>query len=123
MRAAEVPSVRLLGPLPHADTLARVAASDVLLSASRMESFGLALAEARALGVPIVARDAGNAAAHVDARAGGVLVADDAELARECVRLAHDPAELARRRAAARALRPPSRSWADAACDFLAAAG
>src|SRR5262249_10204721 len=56
-------AVRFVGPLPHAEVLARLDASDLLVSPSRMESFGLALAEARALGVPIVARAGGNAAA------------------------------------------------------------
>jgi glycosyltransferase involved in cell wall biosynthesis len=89
-----------------------------------MESFGLALAEARALGVPIVARAGGNAAAHVDAAAGGRLVGDDAALAAECALLARDPAERQARRAAAQAARSRSRSrsWADAARDLLTAA-
>jgi glycosyltransferase involved in cell wall biosynthesis len=113
-------NVCFAGALPHATSLARVAASDLLVSASRMESFGLALAEARAIGVPILARDGGNARAHVSSCAGGELCGDDAALAAACARLACDPGELARRRAAARAERGPVRSWADGAHDFLA---
>jgi glycosyltransferase involved in cell wall biosynthesis len=78
------------------------------------------LAEARALGVPVVARAGGNSAAHVEARAGGVLVHDDNALAAECARLARDRDERGRRRAAARACRPPARRWADAARDLIA---
>jgi glycosyltransferase involved in cell wall biosynthesis len=114
-------AVTLAGPVAHDRLLALMAASDVLLSPSRMESFGLALAEARALGVPIVACAGGNSAAHVEARAGGVLVADEAALAAECARLAQDREERRRRRAAARAGRPAPRGWADAARDLLAA--
>lgn len=115
------PGVVFLGELSHHDTLAQIAASDFLVSSSRMESFGLALAEARALGVPIVARAGGNAAAHVDETAGGRLCADDDALAAECESLARDRAEIDRRRRAASAHRPTPRTWADAARDFLAA--
>jgi glycosyltransferase involved in cell wall biosynthesis len=114
-------AVRFAGPLAHAELLGRVAASDLLVSPSCMESFGLALAEARALGVPIVARVGGNSAAHVDPRAGGVLAESDEALAQACVELAADRDELARRRTAARAARPAARDWADAAREFLAA--
>ncbi len=115
------PHVEFLGALSHAQTTAAIAASDFLVSASRMESFGLALAEARALGVPIVARTGGNAAAHIDPSAGGCLVDSDEALADECIRLASDPTELEARRHAARTHLPPPRSWADAAREFLAA--
>jgi glycosyltransferase involved in cell wall biosynthesis len=114
------PSVEFLGALPHAQAIAAIAASDFLVSASRMESFGLALAEARALGVPIVARAGGNTGAHVRELAGGRLVDSDEALADECLRLARDRAELEERRAAAQAHRPPRRTWADAARDFQA---
>ena len=114
-------AVAFVGALPHAAMLDRVAASDLFISASRMESFGMALAEARALGVPIVARAGGNAGAHVDEAAGGRLVATDAALAAECVRLASDRSELGHRRDAASRARPPARTWAQAAREFLAA--
>jgi len=121
-RAAGVAAIRFAGARSHAQALALVAGSDLFVSASRMESYGMALAEARALGVPIVARAGGNVAAHVDERAGGRLVADEAEVAAECLRLAGDRAELARRRAQARAGRP-ARSWDDAAAELAAALG
>lgn len=113
------PQVRFTGALPHEAVGALVAASDVLVSPSCMESFGLALAEARALGVPILARGGGNSAAHVEARAGGRLFDDDAALAADLARLAGDRDERRRRRAAAQAHRPAPRGWADAARDFL----
>jgi glycosyltransferase involved in cell wall biosynthesis len=114
------PGVDFKGALPHAQTIAEIAASDFLVSSSRMESFGLALAEARALGVPIVARAGGNAGAHVAELAGGRLVESDEALADECLRLARGGAELEERRHAAQAHRPPARTWADAARDFQA---
>ncbi|MBS2018718.1 MAG: glycosyltransferase family 4 protein [Deltaproteobacteria bacterium] len=115
---AAAPWVEFLGERTHAETLAMVAASDFLVSSSRMESFGLALAEARALGVPIVALDRGNAAAHADETTGGRLVRTHEELADECIRLALDPVEVARRRDAATGSRPAQRTWAHAATDF-----
>lgn len=118
---AAAPWVDFLGPRSHPETLAAIAASDFLISASRMESFGLALAEGRALGVPIVALARGNASAHVDESAGGRLLGSYEALADECFRLAHDAAELERRRGAALAGRPPPRAWADAARDFTRA--
>ncbi len=113
--------VRFLGPLGHSEMLAEMQASDFFISPSRMESFGLALAEARAMGLPIVARFAGNSAAHVDPAAGGRIVETDTALAAECVKLAGDRAELERRQKAAASHRPALRTWADAARDFLAA--
>jgi len=104
----------------HAEALAAIAASDVFVSASRMESYGMALAEARAAGVPIVARAGGNVAAHVDPASGGELVPDVPSLGSALVRLAQHPAELARRRSRAeRAVH--RRSWDEAAGEFLLA--
>jgi glycosyltransferase involved in cell wall biosynthesis len=112
--------VRLLGPLPHARGLAELAAADVLLSASRMEAYGMALAEARACGVPVVARQGGHAAAHVDAAAGGELVRDEAAVARSFLALVRDRAQLAeRKRRAAGGAR--MRSWNQAAAEWIEA--
>ncbi len=110
--------IAFLGGRTHEETLAHVAASDFLVSPSRMESFGFALAEARALGTPIVALDRGNASAHVDGWAGGTLASSYGALADACVQLAGDRTEIERRRAAALAHRTAPRSWAEAADDF-----
>ncbi len=110
--------VRFLGALSPSGALAELARSELLVSASRMESYGIALNEARVVGVPILARTGGNAAAHVDPGAGGELVANDDELARRCVALARDP-ELRRARVSkARARAPLGRSWQAAAREF-----
>jgi glycosyltransferase involved in cell wall biosynthesis len=95
-----------------------IAGADVLLSASRMESYGMALSEARALGVPIVAREGGNAGAHVSARAGGAAFDGDDALARELVFLAERRDELDARRRRAWEFRRV-REWRDAARDFI----
>jgi glycosyltransferase involved in cell wall biosynthesis len=53
-------NVRFTGQLPHPEALSWLAAADVLLSASRHEGAPTAIREARALGVPVVAIDAGD---------------------------------------------------------------
>ena len=106
--------VLLPGTLPHEAALARLARADLLLSVSRMESYGMALSEARATGVPILARAAGNVPAHALAEAGGTLCPDVATVAREIVALTRDRTLLAQRDALARSHRI-ARSWSEAA--------
>jgi glycosyltransferase involved in cell wall biosynthesis len=111
--------VVLCGALRHRDALVRLQQSDVLVSASRMEAYGMALAEARAAGVPIIARAAGHASALVTAERGGALVASAREVAAELLALTRDPARLRAARARATAARLV-RSWHDAAAEFCA---
>jgi len=111
--------VALHGSLAHGAALAYLSHSSVLLSASRMESYGMALSEARAAGVPIIARTGGNAAAHVHAEAGGALCTDARAVARELLSLTRDRPLLAQRDALALAARR-ARSWSDAAATLLA---
>ena len=79
----------------------------------------MALAEARTIGVPILARAGGNVEAHVNARSGGELVKTHAELARAFLELSRNPSALRARVQAARQLASPARSWFDAARDFV----
>jgi teichuronic acid biosynthesis glycosyltransferase TuaC len=63
-RAAELGlAVRFAGALPRREALAWVAAADVLLHPSAVEAAPTVVREARALGVPVVACDAGDIAA------------------------------------------------------------
>lgn len=112
--------VSFAGCCSPTQVVAELSASNLLVSASRMESFGMALAEGRTLGVPVVALGAGNTKALVDPAAGGTLVGDLRALARVCRDLSRD--RPAHERAAALAFqhaRAP-RSFADAADDFMA---
>lgn len=92
--------------------------TDVLVSASTLETYGMALAEARAWGLPIIARRGGNVENIVDEGAGGALFGDSDALASGVVSLAVDPSELERRSALA-VSRRRSRTWAEAAADFV----
>lgn len=112
--------IRFASALPHAEVFSKMRDAGVLVSASRMESYGMALAEARALGLPILARRGGHVSAQVDPALGGELFEDDVSLALALVRLSRDSDDLACRRG--RAQRSLNlRTWSDAARDFLEA--
>lgn len=91
--------VHFTGPATHEDCIRALLDSDVLLSSSRMESYGMALAEARGCGRPIIARTGGNANAHVQAQWGGQLVPDEAAVADALLEQVRNP-ELRHQRAA-----------------------
>jgi glycosyltransferase involved in cell wall biosynthesis len=112
--------VKLLGAVAHERVCALMRRSNLLLSASRMESYGMALAEARSLGIPLLALRGGNAEALVGAVSGGQLVDDEVELARATARLARDAIEHERRLSLAYERRLAPRTWADAARELSA---
>jgi glycosyltransferase involved in cell wall biosynthesis len=68
------PNARFLGRLPRTEALTWIAAADVLVSASRHEGAPTAIREARALGVAVAARPAGDIARWAELDAGLVLV-------------------------------------------------
>lgn len=111
--------VKLRGALGPEQVLSELAQAELLISASVMESYGMALAEARVTGVPILARSGGNAAAHVAGRAGGELVASTSDLVSACLELARTPARLRERIESARCHALPARSWPEAAREFI----
>ncbi|HTU62986.1 MAG TPA: glycosyltransferase family 4 protein [Polyangiales bacterium] len=111
--------VRFLGSVTHAELFTRLAHASVLVSASRMESYGMALAEARALGTPILALPGGNIAHHVAADSGGQLASAPRGLAHALCALMADPSEQAARLARARRA-ATIRPWRAAAADFVA---
>ena len=100
----------------HAELMRR----NLLLSASSMESYGMALDEGRRIGLPLLACAAGNVSSLVDVAAGGELVEGTEALAEACVRLCRDAREHQRRLSAARASIPSPRSWHQAALQFAA---
>jgi glycosyltransferase involved in cell wall biosynthesis len=109
--------VEFLGELDQRQVFAWLARSALFVSASRMESYGMALAEARAHGTPILARAGGHVSAHVQPEAGGQLVEDEEQLARALLELTRQPERLQRRIALAETSRP-MRSWRTAALEF-----
>ncbi len=112
--------VTLRGALEPNETQAELATAQLLISASTMESYGMALREARVSGVPLLALAGGNAARHVEHAAGGELASSVAGLATACLELSRVPRLLAWRIEQARAAAPPARTWQAAARELLA---
>ncbi|KRB93798.1 selenoneine biosynthesis selenosugar synthase SenB [Noviherbaspirillum sp. Root189] len=87
------PHYRWLGNLPHAETLERLAASDIMVIASRMEGGANVIIEAVNCGVPVLASDiAGNRGMLGDDYAGYFAVGDSIALAALINRASHDAA-------------------------------
>jgi len=90
-----IPGVEFFGPLPYAELLARLAREvDVLVHPSLHESFSLAIAEAMALGVPVIGgiRSGGVPFTLDEGRAGLLVdVVSPKRLADAMLRLVGDP--------------------------------
>jgi len=112
--------VSFRGALDPEQALSELALAELLISASVMESYGMALAEARVSGVPILARSGGNVAAHVNEPAGGELLASTSELVAACLALVRAPAQARARLERARRHALAARSWSEAAREFCA---
>lgn len=112
--------VSFAGEVSPKAVMDELADADVFVSASRMESYGMALAEARHSGVPIAALEGGNVHSHVVAECGGKLARNQGELATLLLGLVRSPALLHECCARARAHAPPPRAWAHVALEFAA---
>lgn len=117
-RAHADPRIEFTDGMRFDDLLAEYARAHVLVSASRSESYGMAIAEARASGCIVLARAGGHVAKLVDLTSS-VLVDDDLALADAMLALARDASECTRRLACAAATRGPARSWSDVAREFM----
>lgn len=108
--------VRIPGASPYDEMPSWYARANLLLSASRMETFGISLQEARHAGLPILAVEGGNSGNHLKAGITGELFADPGALALGFLERVRSQEILARYFAAAQNERPRgSGSWADAA--------
>ncbi len=92
---------------------------DVMVSGSTMESYGMALAEARTLGIPLLAVDGGNVRSWISRHAGGELVHSHAELATAFLELCRSRSLRRARSGAARRSAIGPRSWREAAETYL----
>jgi glycosyltransferase involved in cell wall biosynthesis len=82
--------VELTGRLDRARVDEHLASAHVFMAPARLESFGIAALEARCAGLPVVAMTAGGVGEFVSDGREGLLVRDDAEMARAISRLATD---------------------------------
>jgi glycosyltransferase involved in cell wall biosynthesis len=114
--------VAVLGALPPERILELYLASDVFVLASRFESYGMALAEAIAHGLPVVSTRAGAIPDTVPADASLLVPADDVPaLARALRRLIGDRCERQRLAMQARAAAARLPTWKDSAELFAGA--
>jgi glycosyltransferase involved in cell wall biosynthesis len=108
--------VRYLGPVPHdrvAECYRRAAG---FVSTSKMETFGMALQEARAYGLPILAVDGGYARHHFTPGENGLLFESVEALAQGLLTFTRNPASLHELFGNAQRLRPAGDyTWAKAA--------
>jgi glycosyltransferase involved in cell wall biosynthesis len=123
--------VSFLGPLTRPHLERRYAAADLLVLASRVESYGMVITEALARGLPVLAADVGGVTealgyAHDGARPGQLVAPDDPAALAAALRAWLTDAELrARWRRAARERRESLGTWAQTAslvADVLAGA-
>lgn len=112
--------VRFLGVQPYERMSELYDAAHVLVSSARMETYGMALAEAKAHGLPILASEGGNVRDHFRDAHDGLLFASISELARGLIELAQAPARLQRLLAtAALEATAAAYTWDDAAARLL----
>lgn len=113
--------VELAGPVPHGEMGSIYDASDLFVSAAAMETFGMALQEARAHGLPILAQDAGHVRQHFTHGENGRLLTAADDVARELVTLAGDDKGMSELFERAQRMRWGSGyTWRDAAERFIA---
>ncbi|MDO8105635.1 glycosyltransferase family 4 protein [Isoptericola sp. b441] len=99
--------VTLRGGVPRETLRDAYRGAHVFLAPAVLEAFGIAALEARSAGLVVVAHRGTGVAEFVTDGQDGLLVDDDAGMARALVRLVRDPGLLARLQGAARASRPP----------------
>ena len=111
-----VKSVQFTGPLDHESVMEHFQSSNLFVSAAKMETYGMALQEAVAVGLPILALAGGHVQAHVKGGGNGYLFGNVEEMADRFVQLSHEE-ELRRKLVEGAAASKP-----DPGYDWLAAA-
>jgi glycosyltransferase involved in cell wall biosynthesis len=107
--------VRVSGPVAHEDMGEIYQRAALLVSAARMETFGMALQEAREYGLPILAFEAGHAGHHVTDGENGFLFASIDGLAARLGELARDEPMMRALFDRAQRLPRAASSWGNAA--------
>jgi glycosyltransferase involved in cell wall biosynthesis len=86
LASADASCLRMLGPLPRAEVVSRIAQSLALLQLSRYEPFGLTVAEALSVGVPVIVTAQVGAAEEVADDVKVVVSAGDIDALTDAVR-------------------------------------
>ena len=103
--------VELTGRVDRARLLATYRGADVYVAPARLESFGIAALEARAAGLPVVARADSGVREFVEDGVDGLLARDDDEMVAAVVRLVCEPV-LRQRIAEHNRAVAPQQNWA-----------
>jgi glycosyltransferase involved in cell wall biosynthesis len=120
MEEGEGVTIHFRGPVAYDVMDDHYRASSLLLSPSLMETFGMALQEARAVGLPILACRGGNAAAHIEDGISGHLYDSVRDLVTGLMELVRSPDAMRRLFASAQAARSGADyTWDVAAREFL----
>ncbi|MGZ4593153.1 MAG: glycosyltransferase family 4 protein [Actinomycetes bacterium] len=85
------PWVDMPGRLARCDIRDALAAADIYVAPANLESFGIAALEARAVGLPIVAKSRGGVGEFVSEGTEGLLATSDRDMARAIARLVDSP--------------------------------
>jgi glycosyltransferase involved in cell wall biosynthesis len=99
--------VHLHGRVPREELWAGYQGAHVFLAPAVLEAFGIAALEARSAGLVVIAHRGTGVAEFVTDGLDGLLVDDDAGMARALVRLVRDPDLRARLQSQSRSARPP----------------
>ncbi|MEK7255826.1 MAG: glycosyltransferase family 4 protein [Bacteroidota bacterium] len=111
---------RYAGILPHQELAKLYPSTDLFISTSFFETYGMALQEARFFGLPILAIRGGNVAFHVQENQNGRLFSDPENLVAFLGELVENEQLLKKFQLAARQLKPVENySWKVAAAIFL----
>lgn len=110
--------VYFTGCLPHQEVLGYYARANLFISSARMETFGMALQEARNFGIPIVSLDGGYTKNHVKAGVNGYIFNSTVKMANFFIDLVRDQARFAVLLEQVVQERPSVYTWQQAATSF-----
>ena len=108
------------GVLSHQDTLAQLGEANLLISVAFMETFGMALQEAVASGLPILALQGGNTPYHIDQGNNGFVFSSVEKLIEMLQQIVEKPGSLKVLGEGAVQKQPrDARNWTKAAEEFI----
>lgn len=112
--------VNFLGEMSHEDTLKQYAQHHLFISAAQMETFGMAIQEAKSYGLPLLLCKGGNAEQHL-IKGGGMLCPNIFKLAGNFIELCRNEGLMRELWQSAKAEKNTQKvyTWDQAAADFL----
>lgn len=113
-------NIHFLGPVPVEDMGSLYSAHSVFISASKFEAYGMAVKEASAFGLPILAYDGGSVREHIRGGKNGYVFSSFPDLASACVEWVRNPEKLQQmKEKALKTKGSTDYTWKDAARIFI----